>query len=112
MVECGTSQTDLHAACVCVLVAQLCLTFCDPVDCSLPDSSVHGIFQARILVWVVILFSRGSPDPGIEPGSPALQSYLFINIFITMSFYLTFWDISSVLFFNPSIELLILVITV
>ena len=42
----------------CVLVAQLCLTFCDPEDYSLPGSSVHGIFQARILEWVAISFSR------------------------------------------------------
>ena len=35
--------------CVCVLVAQSCLILCDPVDCSLPGSSVHGILQARIL---------------------------------------------------------------
>ena len=38
-----------------------------------PGSSVHGILQARILVWVAILFSRNISDPGIEPGSPALQ---------------------------------------
>ena len=37
--------------------AQLCPTLCDPTDCSLPDSSVHGIFQARILEWVAISFS-------------------------------------------------------
>ena len=43
---------------VCVLVAQSCLTLCNPVDCSLLDSSVHGIFQARILEWVTISFSR------------------------------------------------------
>ena len=41
-------------------VAQSCLTLCDPMDCSLPGSSVHGIFQARVLEWVVISFSRGS----------------------------------------------------
>ena len=39
-------------------VAQLCLTLCDPMDCSLPGSSVHGIFQARILQWVAISFSK------------------------------------------------------
>ena len=43
-----------------VLVAQLCLTLCDPMDCIPPDSSVHGILQARILEWIAILFSRGS----------------------------------------------------
>ena len=40
-------------------VAQSCLTLCDPMDCSLPGSSVHGIFKARVLEWVAISFSRG-----------------------------------------------------
>ena len=39
-------------------LAQSCLTFCSPVACSLPDSSVHGIFQARILEWVAISFFK------------------------------------------------------
>ena len=38
-------------------------SFCDPLDCSLPGSSVHGILQARILEWVAISFSRGSSQP-------------------------------------------------
>ena len=38
---------------------QLCLTLCDPMDCSLPGSSVHGIFQARILEWLAIHYFRG-----------------------------------------------------
>ena len=42
------------------LVTQLSLTLCDPTDCSLPGSSVHGIFQARILEWVAISFSIGT----------------------------------------------------
>ena len=49
--------------CVCVLSQSLCLTLCDPMDCSLPDSSVHGIPQAKILKWVAISFSRGSSWP-------------------------------------------------
>ena len=49
--------------CVCVLVAQSCLTLCEPMGCSLPGSSVHGIFQARILEWVAIPFSRESSLP-------------------------------------------------
>ena len=59
-------------------VAWLCPTLCDPMDCSLPGSSIHGTFQARILEWVAISFSRGSSRPkdlphlGIEPRSPAL----------------------------------------
>ena len=38
-------------------VAQSCLTLCDPMDCSLPGSSIHGIFQARVLEWGAIAFS-------------------------------------------------------
>ena len=46
-----------------VLVVQSCPTLCDPMDCSSPGSSVHGIFQARILEWVAISYSRGSSPP-------------------------------------------------
>ena len=46
-----------------VLVAQSCPTLCDPVDCSPPGSSVHGILQARMLEWVAVPFSRGSSQP-------------------------------------------------
>ena len=54
-------HSDTHRSlCVC---AQLCLTLFDPIDCSPPDSSVHRIFQARILEWVVVLSSRGSSRP-------------------------------------------------
>ena len=58
---------------VCVVI-QSCPTLCDPMDCSLPDSSVHGILQVRILEWVVISSLGDLPDPGIEPWSPALQA--------------------------------------
>ena len=44
-------------------VAQSSLTLCDPMDCSLPGSSIHGIFQARELESVAIAFSRGSSRP-------------------------------------------------
>jgi len=44
-------------------VAQLCPTLCHPMDCSLLGSSVHGIFQAKVLEWVAISFSRGSSQP-------------------------------------------------
>ena len=46
-----------------VLVAQLCLTFCDHMDCSLQASSVRGILQASVLKWVAISSSRGSSQP-------------------------------------------------
>ena len=47
----------------CCSVNQSCLTLCDPMECSQPVSSVHGILQARILEWVAVLFSSGSSQP-------------------------------------------------
>ena len=47
----------------CVYLKSVCLTFCDPMDCSPPGSSVHGILQARILVWVALSYSGGSSQP-------------------------------------------------
>ena len=52
---------------------------CDPMDCSLPGPSVHGIFQARILEWGAISFSRDLPNPGSEPMSPALANGCFTS---------------------------------
>ena len=55
----------------------LSLTLCNPMDLSPPDSSVHGILQARILEWVVMPSSGDLPDPGIEPATlaaPASQA--------------------------------------
>ena len=51
----GKDQITFSPLC---LVVQLCLTLCDPMDCSLLGSSVHGIFQARILEWIAISFSK------------------------------------------------------
>ena len=51
---------------------QWCPALCDLVDYNPPGSSVHGILQVGTLEWVVISFSRGLPDPGIKPASPAL----------------------------------------
>ena len=53
--------------------AQSCPTLCDSMDCSLPGSSVYGIFPARILEWVTISYFRESSQPGIKPVSPAVQ---------------------------------------
>ena len=54
-------------------------TLCDPMECNLPGSSVHGILQARTLEWVAISSSRDLPDLGIEPMS--FISYLLQFIF-------------------------------
>ena len=83
--NCITSQAELKSW------SQSFPALCDPMDCSPPGSSLHGIFRAWILEWVAISFSRGSsqprheywsglpfpspgdlPDPRIKPGSPAL----------------------------------------
>ena len=55
-------------------VAQSRPTLCDPVDCSPPGSSVHGILQARVLEWGATAFSRGSSLPRDRTRSPALQA--------------------------------------
>ena len=65
---CPQSQSLLTISCVSSRDtlcgrAQLCLTLCDPVDCSPPGFSVHGILQVGILEWVAISFSRGSSCP-------------------------------------------------
>ena len=61
-----------------VLVAQLCPTLCDPTDCSLPGSSVHGIFQARILECVAISFLQGIfPTQGVNWGLLKLKLQYF-----------------------------------
>ena len=52
-------------SCVWVLVSCVQL-FCDPVDCSLPGSSIHEISQARMLEWVVLSFSRGASWPRVQ----------------------------------------------
>ena len=60
----------MNQMCVCVCVcAQSYLTFCDLMDCSPPDSSVHEISQAGILEWVAFPTPGDLPDPGIEPSS-------------------------------------------
>ena len=60
----GKCRTWLKSYVVCAwLVSQSCLTYCNPMNCSLPGSSVHGVFQARILEWGVIAFSRGFSQP-------------------------------------------------
>ena len=53
---------DIYSGCCCLAASHVWL-FCDPINCSLPGSSIHGILQARILEWVAIPFSRGSSWP-------------------------------------------------
>ena len=59
----------------CSFVAQSCSTLCNPMDCSLPGSSVHGNFPGKNTGVGCYAFLQGNfPDPGIEMGSPALQA--------------------------------------
>ena len=57
------SQVRIVSSLCCCICAQSCLTLCDPMDCSPPGSSVHGISQARILEWVTISFTKRSSWP-------------------------------------------------
>ena len=110
--------------CMCVKVAQSCLTLCDPRDCSLPGSSVHGILQARIQEWVAVPFSQGSSqlryltqisyiagrfftiwatrEAHYQLGIPT--EYIFINISIFIDMFWTF--LSKVLCYYPLLQCL------
>ena len=68
-------QDQVSDVCVCDQLLSHDRLFCDPMDCSQPGSSVHGISQARVLEWAAISSSRGLLDPVVEltsPVSPAL----------------------------------------
>ena len=61
-------------------VAQSCLTLSNPIHCSLPDSSIHGIFQARVLEWVAISFSRYADDTTIMAESEEELKSLLMKV--------------------------------
>ena len=63
LLEQGLEHHRLHQVCVFMLNHFSCVQLCGPMNCSLPDSSVHGILQARILEWVAISLPRGSSQP-------------------------------------------------
>ena len=79
--------------CVCVC-AQLGPTLCDPMDCSPPDFSVHGIFQVSTLEWVVISFSRGIFPP--QGSKPHLLNFLYWQVDslpLRLPWWLSWWRI-------------------
>ena len=101
-----TSPGDSDIVCIffwthyaCVLVSQSCLTLCDPMDCSPPGSSDHGILQVRTLEWIVIPFSRGSFQPRDQTLVSCISgrfftilqgtyhTYIYIYIYIYMYIY-------------------------
>ena len=57
MVNADLDNTELEENAAAAKLLQSCLTLRDPLDCSLPGSSVHGIFQARVLEWGAIVYS-------------------------------------------------------
>ena len=75
----------LTCACVCAKLLQSPLTLCDPVNCSLPGSSVHGTLQARILEWVAVLSSWGSSRPRDRNCVSCIAGGFFINWAIPIS---------------------------
>ena len=73
-------------------VTQLCLTLCDPMDCSPPGSSVHGILQARILEWVAISFSRGSSQPSDRTQVSCIADFDSGNLYFFLGrLHSTYW---------------------
>ena len=86
------SLVSLHAADAAAAKSlQSCLTLCNPVDCSLPGSSVHGIFQASVLEWVPLI-RKGFPDSSVgkesaciplEKGSVTHSSILGIPLWLS-----------------------------
>ena len=79
-------------------VAQSCPTLSDPMDCSLPGSSIHGIFQARVLEWGAIAFSEKYPYPSLK-GKVQVESLLF-KMKINVS--LEIWSVDSFLAYRAS----------
>ena len=77
---------------MCVLVTQLYLTLCDPMDCSLPASSIHGHFQARILEWIAISSPGIFQTQGLNPGllHCHLSRHTHARIFQTCAVHLGF----------------------
>ena len=66
--------------CVCLLVAQSCPTLCDPMGCSPPGSSVHGILQVRILEWAAIPFSRASSQSRDQTQVSCIAGRFFTSV--------------------------------
>ena len=85
---------------MCAKSLQLCPMFSNPMGCSLPGFSVHGILQARMLEWVSIPFSRNLPNPRNEPAS--LKSPALAGRFFTTT---TTWEALS-LYHIPDISFL------
>ena len=76
------AKLEVFIICVLCLAAQSCPTLCDPMDCSLPGSSVPGILQARILEWVAMPCSTGSSQPRDRAQVSSLSQKKFAKLYI------------------------------
>ena len=78
-------------------VTQSCLTLCDPMDCSPPGSSIHGIFQARVLEWVAISSSRRSSRPRDGTRVSHIVGRCFTVLYMSVAVYrgLILWEFIS-----------------
>ena len=88
----GRYRMYIRYMCVHAKSLQSCSTLCNPTDCSPPGSSVHEIFQARILEWIAMLSPGDHPNSGIEPTS--LMSLTLAGRFFTTS---TTWEVPVVI---------------
>ena len=68
---------QVYTRCMCAKSLQSCPTLCNPMDCSAPGSCIHGILQARVLEWVAIPFSMGSPWPREQTCVSCIEGGLF-----------------------------------
>ena len=84
-------------------VAQLCPILCDPMDCSLPAFSVHGILQARMLEWVAISYSRDLPEPGILQTQGSNLSFLHLLHWQVDSLLLRHWEALTEVYSSPNL---------
>ena len=78
---------QVYTRCMHAKSLQSCPTLCNPMDCSPPGSCIHGILQARILEWVAIPFSRGSPWPREQTCVSCIEGGLFTIWATRQAFY-------------------------
>ena len=89
-------------------VTQSCPTLCNPMDCSPPGSSIHGIFQTRILEWVAISFSRGSSQPRDRTPVSCIEARFFTIWATREALYSLYTSINNPFLNTPQIAHLVL----
>ena len=91
----------MGSACMHAKSLQSCLTLCEPMDCGLPGSSVHGILQARILEWGAILFSKGSSRPRDRTWVSCIAGTFFTIWAIRES---PWWEVGIIIVWGTGLE--------